>query len=92
MSSLACKCVFYIPEYNAKGGTQETKFWKSLNAKMKYTDEELKKKKTDEKNGIISLVIMFMGIMELWALLSADDIKKLVTVWVKHLFAPERSF
>ena len=26
VSSLACKCVFYRPEHNAKGGPHKTKF------------------------------------------------------------------
>ena len=36
VSSLVCKWIFYRPEHNAKEGPQETEFWKSLNAKMKY--------------------------------------------------------
>ena len=36
VSSLACKCVFYRPEHNTKGGPLETEFGRSCNAKMKY--------------------------------------------------------
>ena len=40
VSSLACKCVFYRPELNAKGESHELHF-DSLteNAKIKYTNE-----------------------------------------------------
>ena len=33
VSSLACKCVFYRTEHNAKG----TEFWMTWIAKIKYT-------------------------------------------------------
>ena len=29
VSSLTCKCVFYRPELNAKGGPHRTESWKS---------------------------------------------------------------
>ena len=38
VSSLACKCVFYKPEHNAKWWSHEIEFWRSWNAKMKYTN------------------------------------------------------
>ena len=38
VSSLACKCVFYRPGNNAKGGPHGTEFWRSRNVKMKYTN------------------------------------------------------
>ena len=31
MSSLTCKCVFYRPELNAKGGPRGIEFWKPWN-------------------------------------------------------------
>ena len=34
-SSLACKCVFYGPEHNAKWGQFGIEFWRSWNAEMK---------------------------------------------------------
>ena len=37
-SYLACKCVFYRPEHNAKGRPRGTEFWRSWNAKLKYTN------------------------------------------------------
>ena len=37
-SYLACKCVFYRPEHNAKGRPHGTEFWRSWNAKLKYTN------------------------------------------------------
>ena len=33
VSSLACKCVFYRPEHNAKGEPHRTEFRRSGNAK-----------------------------------------------------------
>ena len=38
VSSLACKCVFYRREHNAKSGPHGTEIWKSWNAKMKYVN------------------------------------------------------
>ena len=39
VSSLACICVFYKPERNAKRtGTPWNRILKSLNAEMKYTN------------------------------------------------------
>ena len=31
VSSMTCKCVFYRPELNAKGGAHGIEFWKSWN-------------------------------------------------------------
>ena len=36
--SLACKCVFYRPERNAKGGPHIIGFWRSWNTEIKYTN------------------------------------------------------
>ena len=56
--------------------------------------------RVDEKNGVIFLVITFaprvMGIkmsrMAHFLCFSADDSKKLVTVWAEYFSAPERSY
>ena len=48
MSSLACKCVFYRPERNAKGGPNEIEFWTSWNAKMKYTNGQSSKSRLEK--------------------------------------------
>ena len=56
--------------------------------------------RADEKNGLICLVIIFttkvmvISISEiaLFFVCSADDNKKLLTVWTKYLRAPERSY
>ena len=40
---------------------------------------------------MVSFILLSCLLRELCALLAADDIKKLVTVWVKHLCVPERS-
>ena len=37
VSSLACKCVFYRPEHNAKGRPLEIEFRGSRSTEMKYT-------------------------------------------------------
>ena len=60
-----------------------------------------KAQRADEKNGIISLVIVFTPRTELWSLkyqnglffvFFADDSKKLVTDWPIYSSAPERSY
>ena len=38
MSYLAFECVVYRPKHNAKGGPYGIEFWRSWNAKMKYTN------------------------------------------------------
>ena len=38
VSSLLYSRVFYRPENNVKGGHQGTELWRSLKAKMKYTN------------------------------------------------------
>ena len=48
VSSMACKYIFYRPEHNAKGGPHGTEFWRSWNAKMKYTNE-YRAQRVDEK-------------------------------------------
>ena len=51
MSSLACKYVFYTPEHNVKWEPHGTEFWRSWNAKMKYTNRSTQR--VDEKNVIM---------------------------------------
>ena len=50
---MACKCVFYRPEHNAKGGPHGTEFWRFWNIS---TDRA---QTADGKNRAICLVIMF---------------------------------
>ena len=38
VSSLACNCVVYRPEHNAKGRGQRNLILKALKFKIKYTD------------------------------------------------------
>ena len=52
VSSLACKCVFYRTELNAKWGLNWIEFWRSWGDR-----EKNEKNRVDEKNGIIFLVI-----------------------------------
>ena len=40
---------------------------------------------------MVSFILLSCLLPELCALLAVDDIKKLVTLWVKHLWVPERS-
>ena len=51
VSSLACKCVFYRPEHNAKGRNTEMQKW-NIPADRAQS--------VDEKNGDICLFIMFV--------------------------------
>ena len=57
VSSLACKCVFYRPENNAKVEPHGTEFWRSWNVKTEYTYEECSKSRWEK--WVICLVIMF---------------------------------
>ena len=57
MSSLACKCVFYRPEHNAKGDIMELNFEGPKIQKWNIPTDRAWK--VDEKNGVICLVIMF---------------------------------
>ena len=54
----AWKCVFYIPEHNAKGDHIE------LNSKglemQKWNRAKDRAQRVDDKNGVISLIIMFI--------------------------------
>ena len=64
MSSLACKCVFYRPERNAKGDPIELNF-EGLEM-QKWNIPANRARRVDEKNGVICLVIMFT--LLLWSL------------------------
>ena len=57
VSSFACKCVFYRPDSNAKGGPHKVELWRSWNTEIKHTI--VRAQKVDEKNGFICLLIMF---------------------------------
>ena len=50
MSSLACKCVFYRQEHNAKGGPHGTECWRSWDTEMRLLMNRARR--ADEKNGI----------------------------------------
>ena len=45
VSSLTCKCVFYRPEHNAKGGTE---LWRSWDAEIKSTNEQSSKSRWEK--------------------------------------------
>ena len=57
VSSLACKCVFYGPDINAKGDRMELNF-EGLEI-QKWNIPTYRAQRFDEKNGAIRLIIMF---------------------------------
>ena len=62
MSSFAYKCVFYRAKHHAKWGSYRSKFWRSWNAKMKYTSGQSSKYRL--KTGVNFLAIMLTpGVM-----------------------------
>ena len=79
VSSLACKCVFYRPEHNAK--------------ELNFEDLEMQKwhepinraLRVGEKNGVIYLFIMFTP------RIMVIKMSKMVTVWAKYLSASKIS-
>ena len=94
LSSLAYHCVFYRPEHNAKGDHIELNFECLEMQKRKISTD--RSQLVDEKNVVICLAIMLtvirMSKVAHFFLLSAEDSKKPVTIWVKHLSASERSY
>ena len=89
VSSLACKCIFYRQEHNAKGGGHEIE--KPWNAKMTFANGE------NSSIRCIKWVICRVIIFTLWVKVIkmsktahfvyffAYDSKILVTVWAKYL-------
>ena len=82
VSSFACKRVFYRPEHDAKCRPHEITFWRFWNTWKKW---------------VICLVVMFTSRvmvikMSQFFVYSADDSKRLVTVWAKYLRTTKRYF
>ena len=59
--SLACKCVFYRSEHNAKGGSYEMSFDGLKMQKWKIPIDRAQR--VDERNGVICLVMFTPGVM-----------------------------
>ena len=86
------------PEHNAKIGPHGIEFWRSWNARIKYTNHG-RAQRLDEKNGVIYLVIMFtstdmvinMSKMAHFCIFRWLQQQK-KTVLVKYLSASERSY
>ena len=57
LSSLACKTRFYRPKHKVKGGPHGIEFWRSGNAKKKYSNRY--NSNSGSKNGLICLVTLF---------------------------------
>ena len=98
-SSLPCKCVSNRPEHNAKEILIQ--FPMELNFEVLQMQRQNiptdRVWSLDEKNGIICLVIMFTfrvmaNKMSKNFVFSANDRKKLVTVWVKYVSVSERCY
>ena len=79
VSSVACKCVFYRPEHNAK----ELNF-EDLEM-QKWNEPTNRALRVGEKNGVIYLFIMFTP------RIMVIKMSKMVTVWAKYLSASEIS-
>ena len=91
VSSFACKYVFYRQEHNANENPMELNF--EVLEMQKWNIPTDRTQRVDEKNGVVCLIIMFthrvmvikMSKNGSLFVFSADDSKKLVSVWAKYL-------
>ena len=95
--SSACNCVFYRPRHTAWRDPKELNF-EGLDIQKRNIPTD-SAQRVDEKNGVICLVVMFASrVMAIkmskmaHLLFSADDSKKLVTVWARYLSVTKTAY
>ena len=90
VSSLACKYVFYRPEYNAKGGSHELNF---DGLKMqKWNIPMDRAQRVDEKNGVICLVMFTPGFIVIKMSKMAHFLYFLLITVVCLIFLPSKGY
>ena len=82
VTSLACKCVFFIQEHNAKGGPHDIEFLMSSNAKLSITTDRAQR--GDEKNGVTCFVIMLTFKVIVIKVSKVADVSFFLPVTVKN--------